>query len=807
MRKRPHISQFFLFLTLTVILTFPTIIIIPTSTVNAQDSNQIESASLVLTLNSTKEIYRLGEPASLYGNVTLNGSPVNNSLVAIEIDPPTPAGTLVFRTTNTSENPSQSLSATIMHFIPITSIEDPTPKYIFSASNFAYFNFTVKNNLDETIPALLTVTIFDNISTPIGYGLYQTEIAPNGYVASRLPIYIPSTTPTCNVTAYANVYSNYPRENGIAYCPENSTTITIIGSAPGGGENVPITPAPPGSYNYTYRLPQKPGGNCTAYATTWRETETAFAKISFITATLFIDDDQPADFNTIQAAINAAENGQSLYVYNGEYEENIVINKTLWIIGEYSNTPTIDGQGLGKVVSITADSVTLTNFRIERSSTTPTQDYAIYIISSYNTITQNLITNNGNGIWQNSTGNKISDNIITNSIRKGLILQNSSGNTISDNTIKLCQDNAIELMSSSNNIFTNNRIENFSKDVKLYYSNYNTFSENIIANSTTGGIRLDYSNFSLFTSNNIFKNYYGIRLGYSNNNTITQNTIIQNTYYGVLLDISHNNTISKNKIEQNNIGIWFSNALSNKIYNCNMINPTQIIIDASRNTFNDAYPTGGNYWSGYSGPDKYKGPNQDQIGSDGMIDVPREFDPNNIDSYPLLKYYGKPDIAITNVTLSKTLVALGFNMRIYVYVINYNIDPATFMIYFFGNGTILATKFATLSGRSYTTVSYSWNTTYSTLGNYTISAYATQVAGETYISDNNFVDGNAEVYPLLGDLNTDGKVGPSDFYTFARAYGSRLGQSNYQPNCDFSDNDWIDPKDFYYFARNYGKSI
>jgi len=44
-----------------------------------------------------------------------------------------------------------------------------------------------------------------------------------------------------------------------------------------------------------------------------------------------VDDDGPADFPTIQQAINSAQvmDGDTIYVLNGTYHENVVVNKTV----------------------------------------------------------------------------------------------------------------------------------------------------------------------------------------------------------------------------------------------------------------------------------------------------------------------------------------------------------------------------------------------------------------------------------------------------------------------------------------------
>jgi len=76
------------------------------------------------------------------------------------------------------------------------------------------------------------------------------------------------------------------------------------------------------------------------------------------------DGSQETPLNRIQDAINAAEGGDSIRVYEGVYKENVVVNKTVNVIGNGSGSTIIDGEGSGVVVKVTADWVNLSGFKI-----------------------------------------------------------------------------------------------------------------------------------------------------------------------------------------------------------------------------------------------------------------------------------------------------------------------------------------------------------------------------------------------------------------------------------------------------------
>jgi hypothetical protein len=62
-------------------------------------------------------------------------------------------------------------------------------------------------------------------------------------------------------------------------------------------------------------------------------------------------------------------------------------------------------------------------------------------------------------------------------------------------------------------------------------------------------------------------------------------------------------------------------------------------------------------------------------------------------------------------------------------------------------------------------------------------------------------------YELAGDINGDWGVDHKDLLLLAAAYGSSIGQPNYNPNADLDPNGKIDHKDLLILAANYGKTI
>jgi hypothetical protein len=174
-------------------------------------------------------------------------------------------------------------------------------------------------------------------------------------------------------------------------------------------------------------------------------------------------------------------------------------------------------------------------------------------------------------------------------------------------------------------------------------------------------------------------------------------------------------------------------------------------------------------------------------------------------------YDGSTNIAITDVTSSKTVVGMGYSANINVTAISQGNTTETFNVTVYANTTIIASENVTLSAGSSATVTFTWNTTgWPIYQNCTISAYAWPVPGETDTTDNTWTDGIITIV-IGGDVNADGTVDVKDVYKVALAYGTSLEGPNppgrtYNPNCDINGDGKIDVKDYYIVCKHYGET-
>jgi nitrous oxidase accessory protein len=180
--------------------------------------------------------------------------------------------------------------------------------------------------------------------------------------------------------------------------------------------------------------------------------------------TLFVGGSGPGNHTLIQDAIDASFPGDTVFVYNGTYYENLIVSKSISLIGEGRDSTTIDGGGAGVVVNVTTDWVNVTGFtitnsgsgilddalhiwfsnncRVEANNISGNTRMGIFLThSSSNSIQSNVVSGNLHGIYvSDSHDNTIAKNVVSNNTNYGISLGAAhrhylSGNTLSDNWI------------------------------------------------------------------------------------------------------------------------------------------------------------------------------------------------------------------------------------------------------------------------------------------------------------------------------------------------------------------------------------
>ncbi len=285
----------------------------------------------------------------------------------------------------------------------------------------------------------------------------------------------------------------------------------------------------------------------------------------------------PDDYATVQAAVDSANDGDTVFVKKGIYHENLKINKSLSLVGEDRDATIIDGnssESSRTPVTITHDNVTVAGFTFRDGWTGIRVSQA-----SYCDVSGNRITN----------------------VQYGVALSSASGNSITANIIDSVKTNGygIELNYAANNSIKRNQIISASIGIAIrdqllsptdvVSSKNNNVSENSIASSKEYAIMLQYTNDNVFIGNNISKSGIGTSIYVASDNYFYHNNFVDNAKQ---VDAS---------------GEWYAEAWGFNV--------------PSVNRWNE------NYWSDYNGTDN---------NHDGIGDVPYVIYEKNQDDYPLM---------------------------------------------------------------------------------------------------------------------------------------------------------------------------
>lgn len=237
------------------------------------------------------------------------------------------------------------------------------------------------------------------------------------------------------------------------------------------------------------------------------------SSVGLITAnvndTIYVDDDGTADYTSIQAAIDAATEGDTIFVYAGEYHEHLFVDKSINLIGEHNTKTVINSISENDIIQIVdTKNVLIRGFLIQNEIRFDTYLAGISIINTSQTeISENIILGCYDGILLKSTDCMVSNNTIV-SNKLGI----SFGHYRSGHSI------VINKIFDTQNVFS-----------PLYSHTGNVITSNHLRNNSDAGIDLSYTTNNSISKNEFSINWIGIRLRESNQNEITENNFFDNS--------------------------------------------------------------------------------------------------------------------------------------------------------------------------------------------------------------------------------------------------------------------------------------
>jgi parallel beta-helix repeat protein len=324
----------------------------------------------------------------------------------------------------------------------------------------------------------------------------------------------------------------------------------------------------------------------------------------------------PDDYATIQDAINAADEGATIFVRKGTYEypenQTLTIEKTLSLKGEDPDST---------ILNLHPPWVPTGRFCVPSGGIPsggtllePVYEYdePIKILASNVTFSGFTITSNAGRFYVAGESNQIIDNIIM---------------------IELCVTGCYQ------NIAQNTVIVGIGARAIGCYGSFNTIAENRIVGKGGEGIVIGGSSSNKIHNNTVTDSNCGIGLydcaPYAvNDNAVFYNTVKNcSTGLGVTLSSnSINNIFYANTLACNNIGLSSKSKVSNStFYHNNFISNVAQVWTGYESVYfaTDNFDNGaeGNYWSDYNGTDSK---------NDGLGDTPYIIDDNRQDYYPLM---------------------------------------------------------------------------------------------------------------------------------------------------------------------------
>ncbi len=290
-------------------------------------------------------------------------------------------------------------------------------------------------------------------------------------------------------------------------------------------------------------------------------------------ATIVVDKQGGGDYTRIQSAIDNASANDTILVKPGTYNESIIIDRSISLVGSGSKNTVIDGGWNVDVVVVNSDNVVVSDI---------------------------WVTNGDTGILINNVSNVTVRDVKTSSTEIGIFVYKGGHNTLFNNTCLSWRYSGIMLAGAGNNILHNNTLNhNGIYGILLESSSYN-----MLADNTFIGSRLhlspwrchDYIDKNTIEASNkvggkpiiYWKDVNGMTVPAGagqvillNCSNVTVENQTMNNLGGITSHHSKDITLRNNDISNGTVGIWLTNSYNLIVRNntCNNNDRNGILLE------------------------------------------------------------------------------------------------------------------------------------------------------------------------------------------------------------------------------------
>jgi len=178
-----------------------------------------------VSVASLRVFYYAGTNITIAGNATSGGSSIN-TLVSLELM--TPHGNSIIKTVASGTDPLEgSWPINITSFYPSDNQGNQVSG--FSNGSQGYFTVQIQSMADIDMNYLFFLDVLDIYDTSIGQTWNRGIILAGGSASFISGINIPPGICNGSATAYVDILSDWPHDDGVPYCPEQNVAFTITG--------------------------------------------------------------------------------------------------------------------------------------------------------------------------------------------------------------------------------------------------------------------------------------------------------------------------------------------------------------------------------------------------------------------------------------------------------------------------------------------------------------------------------------------------------------------------------------------------